>query len=147
MLVDYLHVHTNVTIRYHASNMIIIFESESAYFVLPKARSSAAAWYIIINNPSKHSKTTNNSPVHIMCNTIKNVMYSAAEAKTGGIFVSIQCACPIRLTLIDLGHKQPPTSTPLYTDNSTAKGILTSYMRQKISKAFDMLLYWVKDRI
>ena len=98
MIMYYLHAHPNVTLRYHASNMIIIFESDSTYLVLPKSCSRASAWYIISNNPAKHRKTMNNSPVHIMCNIIKNVMSSAAEAKTGGIFVATQCACPIRIT-------------------------------------------------
>ena len=79
-----------------------------------------------------------NSPVHIMCNTIKNEISSAAEDKTCVIFMATQRACPIRITLVKLGHIQPLTGTPLYIDNSTTKGILTSAMRQKVSKAFDM---------
>ena len=74
-------------------------------------------------------------------------MSSAAEAETGGIFMAVQRACPIRATLAELGHAQPPNSTPIYNDNSTVTGILNSAMRQKLSKAFDMRFYWVKDRI
>jgi hypothetical protein len=46
-----------------------------------------------------------------------------------------------------LGHKQPAQGTPIYNDNLTATGTLNSAMRQKLSKAFDMRFYWVKDRI
>ena len=86
-----------------------------------------------------------NSPVHIMCNTIKNDISSAAEDETCVIFMATQRACPIRLALIKIGHLQPPTGKPLYTDNSTSKVILTSAMYQKLSKAFDVCFYWVKD--
>jgi hypothetical protein len=88
-----------------------------------------------------------NAPVHVMCNTIKNVMSSAAESETGGIYMAGQQACPIRVAAIELGHPQPPTGTPVYTNNSTAKGILTASLRQKLSKAFDMRFYWMRDRI
>ena len=74
-------------------------------------------------------------------------MSSAAESKTGGIYMAIQRACRIRVATIELGHPQPKIGTPCYTDNKTVKGILTSSMRQKISKAFNMCFYWVRDRI
>jgi hypothetical protein len=79
-----------------------------------------------------------------LCKTIKNVVSSAAEAETGSIYMSAKHACPMRTALIELGHPQPITGTPLETDNSTAQGILTLKMRQKISKSFDMR-YWLVD--
>jgi len=53
----------------------------------------------------------------------------------------------MRTALEELGHKQPATGTPFDTDNKTARGILTRTMRQKLSKAFDMRYWWMKDRI
>ncbi len=50
-------------------------------------------------------------------------------------------------TLEEMGHKQPSTGTPFKTDNSCAHGILNSKMRQKLSKAFNMCYWWMKDRI
>ena len=147
MLMDYLHDHQDGTLRFFASDMILTCEADSAYLVLPKARSRAAAWFILGNDPTKTPTPMKNAPIYVMCNTIKNVMSSAAEAETGGIFMAVQRACPIRVTLAELGHQQPPNGTPIYNDNSTATGILTSAMRQKLSKAFDMRFYWVKDRI
>jgi hypothetical protein len=44
-------------------------------------------------------------------------------------------------------HKQPPTGTPLETDNATAHGILHATVRMKKSKAFDMRYHWLKDRV
>ena len=144
---DYLHDHPDGVLRYHASDMILQLEADAAYLVLPQARSCAAAWFILGNDPTTHPNPMDNAPIHIMCNTIKNVMSSAAEAETGGIFMATQRACPIRVTLAELGHPQPSRGTPIYNDNSTATGILNSAMRQKLSKALDMRFYWVEDRI
>ena len=147
MLMDYIHTYPDAVLRYYASDMILSMETDAAYLVLPQARSRAAAWFIFGNDPNTHNKPMTNAPVHVMCNTIKNVMASAAETETGGIFMATQRACPIRTAVIELGHPQPKTGTPCYTDNKTAKGILTASMRQKLSKAFDMRFYWVRDRI
>ena len=90
MLMDYLHDHPNGILRYHASDMILVLEADAAYLVLPKVKSRAAAWFILGNDPAKHPVQMKNAPLHIMCNTIKNVMSSAAEAETGGIFMATQ---------------------------------------------------------
>ena len=44
-----------------------------------------------------------------------------------------------------LGHKQ--SSIPLKIDNSTAVAYCNSTLNEKRSKAWDMCLYWIKDRI
>ena len=72
-------------------------------------------------------------------------MASAAEAEVAGLFMNAQQAVPIRHTLIEMGHTQPPT--PLITDNTTAQGILTGKFKQKRSKSIDMRFWWPKDRI
>ena len=72
-------------------------------------------------------------------------MTSAAEAETQTVYHNGKIVIPIRKTLQEMGHPQPPT--PIKTDNSTACGILNSSMRQKRSKAFDMKIYFMKDRI
>ena len=54
------------------------------------------------------------------------------EAKVAGLFMNAQHAVPIRLTLEDTEHKQPPT--PLRTDNKTAQGILSGVYKKKIKK-------------
>ena len=58
--------------------------------------------------------------------------------------MNAQDALSVRQCLIKLGHPQP--ATPMKSDNSTAKGILTSTIKQKRSKAIDMRFYWLKDR-
>jgi hypothetical protein len=143
MLMDYLHTYPNGTLRYYASDMILKITSDAAYLVQPQARSRAAAHYHLGWSDS----TRTNGAVDILCQTIKNVVSSAAEAETGAIYMGGKHACPIRAALAELGHTQPLTGTPFETDNNTAQGILNSKMRQKLSKSFDMRYWWMKDRI
>ena len=42
-------------------------------------------------------------------------------------------------------HPQPPT--PIQVDNSTAVGIANKSIKQKRSKAMDMLFHWIQDII
>ena len=42
-------------------------------------------------------------------------MASAAEAKLGALFLKCQDSVPIRITLEEMGHAQPPT--PVQVDN------------------------------
>ena len=86
-----------------------------------------------------------NGAIVTECRTVRNVMSSAVEAEIIGIFHNAKVAVPVRAALAEMGHPQPPTT--IRTDNSTSHGILTSTIRQKRSKAFDMNIYWIKDRI
>ena len=72
-------------------------------------------------------------------------MASAAESEVGGLFHNGQKSVPLRITLHELGFTQPPT--PIKTDNSAAKCIITAIVRQKKSKAMDTRFYWMKKRV
>ena len=72
-------------------------------------------------------------------------MASAAEAELGGLFLNCQEAVPVRITLEEMGHPQPPT--PVQVDNSTALGIATGTIKQRKSKAMEMWFYWIRYRI
>jgi hypothetical protein len=76
---------------------------------------------------------------------MREVLSSAAETELGGLFYNGKEAVPERITLEELGHKQPPT--PMVTDNSTATGIANDCVKQKRSKAMDMRFYWIRDRV
>jgi len=127
--------------------MIISLISDAACLVLPDARSRCAMLYTLSNaTNSKPSYIKPNGPVHVLVKTIHGVPTSTSEAEMGGIFIGAQKAVPILNTLIKLGHPQPPSGTPIETDNSTAHDILTAQVRMKWSKAFDRY-HWIKDRI
>ena len=150
MLLDYLSTHPDATIRYHASDMILAVCSDAAYLVLPNARSRAAGHFFLTDLPGAISSPPNpklNGAVHVLCKTIRTVAASASEAETGSLFLNAQEAVPMRTALVEMGHPQPPSGTPLETDNSTALGILHAHVRLKKSKAFDMRYHWLRDRI
>ena len=70
-------------------------------------------------------------------------MASAAEAEYGALLLNGQAAVPIRTTLIEMHHPQPPTS--IQVDNSTAVGIINKSIKQKRSKVMDMRFHWIQD--
>jgi hypothetical protein len=70
---------------------------------------------------------------------------SAAESEVGACFHNAQSGAPLRVTLAEMGHTQPPT--PLRTDNSTAFGILNETIKQKRSKSMNMRYHWLADRV
>jgi hypothetical protein len=71
-------------------------------------------------------------------------MSSAAEAKTGALFLNGQECAHLCNILKELRHKQPGP-TPLITDNSAADGFANQCTRIKRSKANDMRFYWVLE--
>ena len=73
------------------------------------------------------------------------VLSSATEAEMGALFYDAKDAAWLRTTLEDLGHPQP--LTPIQMDNACAAGIINETVKQRRSKAIDMRLYWVRDRV
>ena len=69
----------------------------------------------------------------VECEALRNVVLSAAEAKTGRVFHNAQTVIPICHMLEELGHDQPPT--PIKTDNSTTTGFINNNIYQKQSKS------------
>jgi hypothetical protein len=60
---------------------------------------------------------------------MREVVSSAAEAELAALFHNGKEACPLCITLEELGHLQP--ATPIQTDNSTASGIANDTVKQK----------------
>jgi hypothetical protein len=149
LLLDCLATHSDKTIHCHASDLILSIVADAACLVLPDARSRCASLFCLADT-SQHTippQLKPNGAVHVLCQTICGVPASAAEAKTGGLFLNGQEDVPIITALKEMGHKQPLTGTPLETDDSTAHDILKAQVRMKLSKDFDMQCHWSKDRI
>ena len=148
MLLNYLATHPDAKVRFYATDMHLYLESDAAYLVLPRSCSRCAVYYYIGDRlQSSTNKPAINGAVHGLCKTTPNVVSSAAEAETGGIY---HCACeavPMIDALIKMVHPQDPNGVLITTDNSTAYGILASTMRTKLSKTYDMRYHWIKDRI
>ena len=72
-------------------------------------------------------------------------MSSAMEAEIGASFTAACEACPIRVTLKEMGHTQ--SATPIQVDNSTAVGFANRQIKHKRSKAINMRFHWVWDQV
>jgi hypothetical protein len=125
-LLDYLATHSDATIKYHASDMILHIHSDASYLSVSNARSRLGGLFFL-GNKSPEQDTLNGSILDI-ASVIKNVVASAAESEVGACFHNAQSGAPLRVTLTELGHTQPPT--PLRTDNSTAFGILNETIKK-----------------
>jgi hypothetical protein len=133
-LLDYVANHPDATIRYHASDIILHIHSDASYLSVSNACSRLGGLFLF-GNESPTQDMLNGSILNV-ASVIKNVVASAAESEVGACFHNAQSGAPLRVTLTELGHTQPPT--PLHTDNSTAFGILNETIKQKVSKAIDM---------
>jgi hypothetical protein len=133
-MLDYLATHPDAKIRYHASDIILHIHSDASYL----------GGVFFLGNKSPEQDTINGSILNVAA-VIKNVVASAAESEVGACFHNAQSGAPLRVTLTELGHTQPPT--PLRMDNSTAYGIMNETIKQKRSKAMDMRYHWLTDRV
>jgi hypothetical protein len=140
-LLDYLATHPDATIRYHASDMILHIHSDASYLSVSNARSRLGGLFFC-GDKSSHEDTFNGSILNA-ASAIKYVVASAVESEVGACFKNAQSGAPLRATLTEFGHIQPPT--PLCTDNSTSFGILNETIKQKRSKAMDMRYHWLTD--
>ena len=148
MLMDYAHTYPDAIIRYHASDMYLHIDYDATYLVQPCARSRVAGHFYLINNISEVTcipKSTPTGPILTEFHTVRNAISLAAEAETIGMFHNAKMAVPIRAALTELVHTQPLAT--IRTDNSTSHGILTSTIRKKCYKSFDMNIHWIKDWI
>ena len=69
----------------------------------------------------------------------------STEAETRALFHNAQITHPTWYLFQQMGHPQSPTH--LKTDNKTVYAFALQEMRHKKSKAWDMCLWWLKDKI
>jgi hypothetical protein len=126
-MLDYLATHPDATIRYHASDMILHIHSDASYLSVSNVRSRLGRIFFL-GNKSPEQDTLNGSILNVAA-VIKNVVASVADSEVGACFHNAQSGAPLRVTLTELGHTQPPT--PLRTDNSTAFSIVNETIKHK----------------
>ena len=85
-----------------------------------------------------------NGNIAVTCAILKLVAASAAEAELGALFLNTQEARIIRLTLMEMGHPQPPT--PMHIDNSTCVGIVNGTIKRQRSRAMENRCFWLLDQ-
>ena len=141
---DYAATHPDAKVRYHASGMVLHIQSDASYLSVKNAKSRVGG-HFYLGNTRDSEKPPTNGPLYIVCNILKNVVASAAEAELAALFHNAQEAVILRTTLEEMGHKQP--ATPIKTDNSTAAGIINNTIKQKKSRSMEMKFFWVKDKV
>jgi hypothetical protein len=141
-LLDYLATHPDATIRYHASDIILHIHNNASYLSVSNALIHLGGLFFCGDKPPQGD--TFKGSILSVASVIKNMVTSAAESEVGACFQNAQSGAPLRITLTELGHIQPPT--PLRTDNSTAFGILNKTIKQKRSKAMDLRYHWLAER-
>jgi len=140
-LLNYCATHPDATIRF----------SNASYLSEIRARSRAGGYFFLSDKPKKLPHEPRNTPpplngaIHVHSSIMRSVLSSATEAETGALFHNAKDAAPFRITLLELGHPQGPT--PIQTDNACALGIINDTVKQRRSRAMDMRLYWIKDRV
>jgi hypothetical protein len=144
-LLNYAATHPTITLRYHASGMLLRCHSDASYLSETKARSRAGGFFYLGSHDDPDPIVKPNGAVHILCSIMRQVLSSATEAEVAGLFYNARECCPLRHTLEALGHPQPPTD--IQTDNEVADGIVNDRVKQRRSKAIDMRFYWIRDRV
>jgi hypothetical protein len=151
-LLNYCATHPEAEIRFKRSNMVLHVKSGASYLCLPKAGSRVGGYHYLSSMPRNpgqppaagEPRPPMNGAINVMCNILRVVVSSAAEAELAGLFHNAKEAVALHTVLLEMGHDQPPT--PLVTDNSMATGIANDTVKQKQSKAMDMRFYWLRDR-
>jgi hypothetical protein len=142
-LLDYAVTQPDAAIRYHRSNMVLYVHRDTSYISEPKARSSVGGYFYKENNNEPLDNPKPNGPIHVESRILCKIMAAASKAEIGAFFHNRQETIHFRLILHKIERRQSqPTSITTY--NSMADGFAT---KTKQSKAIDMPLYLVQDRV
>ena len=128
---DYAATHQDAILTYKASDMVLVVHSDASYLSEPKARSRAGGHFFL---SSYCEDPADNGAVLNLAQLIKPVMSSAAEAEVGALYINAREAVPQRMTLAEMGHKQP--QTPMQTDNTTALGFVNNNINHNALKSW-----------
>ena len=93
-LLNYTASNPDAVVRYYASEMVLYVHSDASYLSEPKARSRVGGFFYLGNKNEPNNNPHPNGPIHIESKIMKNVMSSAAEAKTGALFHNRQECSP-----------------------------------------------------
>ena len=69
--------------------MVLHVDSDTAYLVLPNAKSYVAGYHYLTSIPPIPDQApTLNAPILVICKTLRHVCSSAAKAETAGVFTN-----------------------------------------------------------
>ena len=125
---NYLASNPQAESQYRAIGMKLAIHSDASYLSVAQARSRSSGVHFLSKGPPDPKNQedfllTTNGILLVVCNIMRNIMASAAEAEYGTIFVNTKTSVPISTTLSEMEWKKGPTA--IQVENSTAVGILT----------------------
>jgi hypothetical protein len=89
-LLDYLHTHLDTKIHYYPSNMILDTHSEASYLSKTDSCSHVAQHYFLGWLPTSNEPIRLNGAILNLCEIIKLVATSTAEAELGALFLNVK---------------------------------------------------------
>ena len=110
-VLDYASTHPNTTIHYHASDMILMTDTDSAYLDILEACSFISGYYYFTNRMIDYYKDnpTPNGPILAECEILKIVVSFSAHAEIGGTFENAKNVIQFRHILKTAYSNQKPT--------------------------------------
>ena len=99
--------------------MVLNIYSDAPYASGRGAKSCAAGHYFLGRLPRDNAPIRLNGAIYTLCNIMKFVTSSTAEAELGAFFMNAKEVRIIRLTLKELVHPQPPTPMHLQKRNGS----------------------------
>ena len=68
--------------HYHASDMILVVDSNTAYLVMPQVKSHITSYFQIAHKPKRIPSLPPNRAIFAECKTLRYVVSSAVEVET-----------------------------------------------------------------
>ena len=141
---DYMEIYPNAAVRFHSSDMILCANTDASYMTELQAQSYSAAYLFLGSVPSKYARERLNGPLHVNCKILNFVAAYAAEAETGGCFVTGRDVIILRNTLEEMDNPKPITKVCM--ENTTATGISNNKTKQHQPYAINMRYFGIRDK-
>jgi hypothetical protein len=85
---DYVWMHPDAIIRYHALDMVLNVHSNASYLSAPRAQSCGGGYFFLGSLPIDGNLIKLNGAIHITCTILKLATVSAVKAKLGALFLN-----------------------------------------------------------
>ena len=125
--------------------MILQIHTDASYLSEPKARSRAAGHYLLGWLPQNNQPIRLSGAIYTLCTVLKCVASSAAEAEIGELFLNIKEGRVLQVTLVEMGHPQPPT--PIHCNNATTAGIANETVKKHRSRPMEMRYFYSCEQV
>ena len=125
--------------------MILNIHSDASYLSERNARSRASGHFFLGWLPRPGEPIRLNDMIHSLCNILKFVAVSVAEAELGALFFNVKQGRIARLILQEMGLPQPPT--PISYNNTTTCGIVNGTIKRHRSRSMEMQYFYVNNQV